>query len=206
MIRRMTLADTARRLKATAVPRPILVPTLILITDETRLPDPLPAIAALPRGAGVLLRHYGAAGRAELAVAAARLVRHRGLVLMVAGDWRLAARLGAAGLHLPEGQARHGVLAPLLGWVRRRKLLLTVACHSPAALARAKRLGADAAILSPVFATRSHPGAVTIGALRFRRWARAAGLPVAALGGIDARTLRRLNGAAAAAAAVGALS
>ena len=200
----MTLANAARLLNSTAG-RSWRGPALLLVTDEARLPDPLAAVASLPPGSGVLLRHYGDQRRLALATAIAALARRRRLVLLVAGDWRLAARLGADGLHLPEGLARHGVLAPALGWWRRRHRLLSVACHSPAALGRAARLKADAAILSPAFATASHVGAKPIGPLRFGLWARRAALPVIALGGVTRRTARQLPKTAAGLAAIGAM-
>jgi thiamine-phosphate pyrophosphorylase len=62
-----------------------------------------------------------------------------------------------------------------------------------AELGLAARLGADAALLSPVFATRSHPGGATLGPVRFRLLARQAALPVIALGGMDARRARALR-------------
>jgi thiamine-phosphate pyrophosphorylase len=203
----MTLANTARRLKRAA---PRRVPSLLLVSDPLRLPDPLAAARRLPPGAGVLLRPYGEA-RAGLPEALAALCRRRRLTLLVAvagaADWRLAQRIGAAGLHLPEGLARHGVVSPLLGWRRRKGLLLSVACHSPAALHRAAALGADWAVLSPVFATASHPAARPIGSLRFAAWVRRAPLPVIALGGIADATAGRLSSSAAAGlAAIGALA
>jgi len=165
------------------------VPRLLLVSDPLRLPDPAAAAARLPPGAGLLLRPYRGSAGAE---ALARLCRRHRLLLLVAADWRLAARLGADGLHLPEGVARHGLLAPALGWVRRHHRLLTVAAHGPAALARAGRLGADAALLSPVFPTRSHPGAATLGPLRLGLWRRYPGPVRLALGGVTAATVRRL--------------
>lgn len=192
----MTVANHRPRLN-----RP---PRLLLLTDEVRLPDPLAAMARLPPGSGVILRHY-ATERRDLARAMAFLARRRRLVFLVAGDWRLAAEIGADGLHLPEGMARHGMLAGALGWVRRRKLLLLVACHGATALRRARRLGAHAALLSPVFPTASHPGAPVIGPVRFGLWTRRAGLPVLALGGMNSRRLRRLP-LAAGLAAIGSLT
>jgi thiamine-phosphate pyrophosphorylase len=183
----MTLAEATQRLKPAGVPRAILV------TDSVRLPDPCQAVSALPRGGAVLLRHYDSPDRVALAARLARWCRASGRRLLVAEDWRLAAAVGAAGLHLPEGLARTACLAPALGWVRRRHLILTVAAHSPAALARARRLGAAAAILSPAFATASHPEATAIGAVRWARWAERAGLPVIALGGMTERTARALR-------------
>lgn len=154
----------------------------------------------LPPGTGVWLRHYDAPEREALARRLAEIARRKRLVLVVAGaDWRLAARVGAAGVHLPEGVARSGHLAGLRLWLGRKRVL-SVAAHSRSALARAARLGGDCALLSPVFATASHPGAATIGALRFARWAQCAGLPVIALGGVDEFSARRLRFAAGLAA------
>ena len=50
----------------------------------------------------------------------------------------------------------------------------------------ARRAGADAAVLGPVFASASHPAAPSLGASRFAALVRASPLPVYALGGIDA--------------------
>jgi thiamine-phosphate pyrophosphorylase len=52
--------------------------------------------------------------------------------------------------------------------------------------------GAGLVFLSPVFATASHPGAAALGPARWVRMARFARLPVAALGGIDGASIRRL--------------
>lgn len=166
---------------------------MILVTDDQRLPDPAAAMAALPAGAAVLLRHYDAPDRKHLARRLARLARAQRQILLVAGaDWRLAAAIGASGVHLPEAVARMVPLPGLRLWLRRGGLL-TVACHGPAGLVRAAALGADAALLSPVFPTRSHPGAATIGATRFALWALRARLPVVALGGIRADTARSVR-------------
>ena len=84
--------------------------------------------------------------------------------------------------------------------------LVTAAAHDGAAVRRAVRAGVDAVLLSPVFATASHPGAPTLGAGRFAALARTAAVPVYALGGIDPGSVRRLGGTGAAGiAAIGAL-
>jgi thiamine-phosphate pyrophosphorylase len=180
----MTLANPAHRRK---------FPAQILVTDPVRLPDPAAIMEVLPPGTAILLRPYGVPQPEALAVKLAAIARRRRLVLLVAGaDWRLAAKVGAAGVHLPEAVARRHCLAGLRLWLGHRRML-SVAAHSRAGLARAAWLGADAALLSPVFPTASHPGAATIGATRFALWAREARLPVVALGGIDARSGRALR-------------
>jgi thiamine-phosphate pyrophosphorylase len=177
-----TLTELARRLNARrdATRR---LPPVLLMTDEIRLPDPLPAARTLARGSGVVLRHYSAPDRAVLA---AQLARLPGIVLMVAGDVALAHAVRARGLHLPEGSRP----PPRL---RRRGFVITMAAHSVPALRRARILGADAAVLSPVFPTASHPSARTLGPLRFAALVRTAGLPVYALGGVTAANARRLQ-------------
>jgi thiamine-phosphate pyrophosphorylase len=188
------LADLARALNFRSRAQRTL-PPLALLTDRDRLADPLGAARRLPAGSLVVLRHYGDPERVLLAGRLAKVCRARRLVLVVAGDLGLAIRL-RAGLHLAEGLAR--TASPRLRlWHRRGGGLLTVAAHSAAALQRARRLGADAALLSPVFPTVSHPEAAGLGPLAFRRLCRGAGLPVYALGGVSVTTVRRLAGSGA---------
>lgn len=197
MTRYPSVAEVARRLKwpATAVS----LPRLILMTDHRRLPDPLPLLRRLPRGSAVIVRHGDTARRRGLVAALRQPCRVMRLCLLVAADDRLAAT--ADGLHLPEAMVRRG-------WRRRRRsMLVTAAAHSLAAVRRAAARGVDAVLIAPVFATASHPGAPTLGPLRFARMVRASPLPVYALGGIDALAARRLLCSGAAGfAAIGALT
>ncbi len=156
-------------------------PVLWLFTDAARMPDPRPAIAALPRGCGVVFRHDAAANRREIARDVAALCRRRGLALTVAGDAVLASAL-RAGIHLRARERPP----------RLRRGHLTVSAHHPAELRRAARLGPTLAFLSPVFATASHPGAPGLGPVRFASFARRCGFPVLALGGIDGLRARSL--------------
>lgn len=168
------------------------LPTLWLMTDAAR-GDAAAAMRALPRGAGIVFRHYGVPDREALARDWRSLARRHALVFLVAGDHRLAARIGADGFHAPEALT-HRLLAA------RRLMpngLLTAAAHGCPGLLAAARNGADAAFLSPVFATASHPGARPLGVLRFAALAESAPLPVMALGGLNADRFVRLKGAAA---------
>ncbi|HRP10853.1 MAG TPA: thiamine phosphate synthase [Terricaulis sp.] len=192
------LAAEARRLnRAAGAPA---LPALFFFTDPKRTPDPLAIARALPRGAGLVYRHFGAPERGRMARALARACRQRGLILLIAADPELAARVGAAGVHWPERllpaqrEAAHGAL-------------VTAAAHNAAALARARAYGADAAVLSPVFPTESASGHAPLGLFRASQLARAAGLPVLALGGINAGNARLLAGRGfAGLVSVGALS
>lgn len=178
------------------------LPPLWFMTDRARVADPVSVAGTLPRGAGVILRDYDAANRLELAMALAATCRQRGLLFLVAGDERLAAMAGADGLHLPEWQV--GRLPAVRG--RHPMWLVTAAAHGRTALRRAALAGADAAFVSPVFGTRSHPGAPHLGAVRFAALVRTTDMPVYALGGVDEETVSRLRPAGiAGVAAIGAV-
>ena len=186
-LQREKLARAARALNAEGGWHDL--PALILMTDQARLPDPVAAARSLPRRSAVILRHTDAPTRAALGRALADVARERGLLLLVAGDARLAGDIGAHGLHLPEARAREAAHWRAL----KPSWLITAAAHSERGLTVARCAGADAAVLAPVFATPSHPERAPLGLLRVRLMAARAGLPVYALGGINARTIARLR-------------
>ena len=178
------------------------LPPLVLVTDEQRLPDPLGTITLLRSGDAVLLRHYAAPQRRDLAFSLAERCRAGRIQLIIGGDLELARAVGADGVHFPQGFS--------LGWVRAAKaagLLVTTAAHDGPALVAAFRMGADAALLSPVFPTLSHPGMPALGVIRFAALVRESRVPVYALGGVSAGSVGRLqHSGAVGVAAVGAFS
>lgn len=153
------------------------------MTDDDRLPAPLRAARALPKGSLVIVRARDTKRRRALGEALLR--ETSGLILLAAGDPVLAARLN--GLHLPQSRAREAAhwRAVRPGWI------ITVAAHSARALHVS---GADAALLSPVFPTRSHPAADALTPVRGRLIARRAPIPVLALGGVTAQNAKLLSG------------
>jgi thiamine-phosphate pyrophosphorylase len=176
------LASIAARLNREAGKPPI--PTLFFFTDPARTPHPLQSAARLPRGSAVVYRHFGAKDREKVAFQLAALCKRRSLVLLIGADLKLAQKV-RAGVHWPER---------LMPASKRTQRLETTAAHSPRALARAARAGFDAAVLSPVFPSKSKSAQTPLGPLRAMRLARAAALPVIALGGINARNGAQLSG------------
>ena len=156
------------------------------------------AIEALPRGlCGVVFRHDDTPNRAALGQRVATLCHKRGLPLVVAGDMRLAARLGA-GAHLRGGRWP-GVVRP--------PGLITASAHSLPQLRRGLRAGAAILFLSPAAPTASHPQARPLGPRRWRALARRAGVArIYCLGGITASNVKAFGRLAAGAGAIGALS
>ncbi len=115
-------------------------------------------------------------------------------MLLAGADPGLASRIGADGVHLPERLAYRaaGLRRARPGW------LVTCAAHSAAAVAAARRRGADAVVLSAVFPSASPSAGRPLGPLRFAALVSSARLPVYALGGVRGRTARRLAGSGAA--------
>ncbi|MGF1453899.1 MAG: thiamine phosphate synthase [Alphaproteobacteria bacterium] len=137
---------------------------------------------------GLILRHYDDPDRRALAAAFGQACRARGIVFLVAGDWRLALACGADGLHLPSY-----LVARRAAWkTARSDWIVTAAVHTMGDAMRAWRSGVDGVLVSPVFPTRSHPGAPALGPLAAARLAAAFPGPVFALGGMDEGRWRRL--------------
>ncbi len=138
-------------------------PALWLMTDERMGAALWPALAALPKGSGVVFRHFATAPaeRAALFARVAQIARQRALVLVEGG-----------------GAAQRSALHP---------------AHSLREAIAARRTGAAAVLVSPVYPTRTHPGARALGPLRAAAIARAAGCPAIALGGMTRARFKRMK-------------
>ncbi len=113
----------------------------------------------------------------EFAAAVIARARRHGARVLINSDIELAQRQGADGVHLAAAQLARLERRPELPWC-------AASCHDAAELARAVALGVDFAVLGPVQATLTHPGAKPLGWESFAALARGAGLPVYALGGM----------------------
>lgn len=99
--------------------------------------------------------------------------------VLVNGSVELARAAGADGVHLDAAHLAGLRQRPEVDWVG-------ASCHNEAELARAAKIGADFALLSPVLPTLTHPGAATLGWETFAAWAGASAIPVYGLGGLTA--------------------
>ena len=174
----------------------IHLPPLVLFTDEERQPEPLSSIALLPAGSAVLFRHYRFPARKNLALALRTLCDTRSLYFIVSNDVDLALEVAADGLHLPEYRLKEAN-RDIHKWRQFGEGFLTAAIHSPKALINALRLEVDAAFLSPVFISASHPNKRPLGLMRFIKICNSTRLPIYALGGINEISARRLAGSGA---------
>nr|WP_240183421.1 Nudix family hydrolase [Arenimonas caeni] len=149
------------------------------------------ALAAGARRIQLRARALPAQALAALAMDARTRCQAAGAELLVNGEPGLAADLGI-GLHLTSKQ-----LMALSGRPLPAGQLVAASCHDADELAQAERLGLDFAVLGPVHATASHPGATPMGWERFSRLREGVSLPIYALGGLrpqDVATARRHGG------------
>jgi thiamine-phosphate pyrophosphorylase len=154
------------------------IPKVWLMTDPRLGDGLLKAIRKLPAGSGVIFRHYHLPDgeRHRLFMAVRRVCRQRGHRLLLAGE----TRWSADGVH---GRGR----PPAVG-------LYSAPVHNIREIAEAKRMGADLILVSPLFATRSHPGAPALGMMRFAALARLAyPAKVIALGGMTRNRARAIS-------------
>ncbi len=163
---------------------PKIWPNTWLVSDarnDARL-DAL--LKALPRGSGLIFRHYHLKPQQRRARfrALARIARRKGHAVALSGSALMARRWGAHAAYGPPATLAKGPPIPRL-----------VTAHSLREIGRARRARADAIVLSPVFATRSHPGAKPLGRVRFRLLAARAKASVIALGGLSKRRARHMR-------------
>ena len=138
----------------------------------------------------ILIRAKTAATPTPQIAAIARRARFFGALVVLNGDEKIARAIDADGWHASAARLRQNRRRPDFRFVG-------ASCHDEREVARARELGADYALLSPVRKTISHPQAPPLGWSRFAAAAREARIPVYALGGMTRRDLEtaQANGA-----------
>jgi len=152
-----------------------------LMTDE-RMGDRLwAAIDRVPAVGGIVFRHYSMPDdeRAKLARRVADISHKRGLTLAVARDVVLADSLDAQLVHNPSADPGD--------------LPFSRSAHSFEEAKAACRSGASLIFLSPIQATRSHPGQEPLTRKEVQRILAACPVPVIALGGMSRERFVRLR-------------
>jgi len=158
------------------------LPKIWLFTDERNDPILERAIMRLPRGSGIIFRHYHLPERARWTrfETVKKLARRRGHIVFLAGSAALARRWRSDGVH---GRLQRPLV---LGG-----LLQSAPVHDAAEIQQANRSGADIFFLSPIFLTRSHPGQRPLNPVQASRLAGLCNGPVIYLGGMNQQRYRR---------------
>jgi thiamine-phosphate pyrophosphorylase len=162
------------------------LPSIWLVSDARNEHAIDQILRNLPRGSGLIFRHYHLKGdaRRKRFDEVKRLAKGYGHTVALGASPAMAKRWGINAAYGPPGRLAPGPA-----------LCRLVTAHSLREIGAAHRARASAILLSPAFATRSHPGRRTLGPAKFRLLAAHALVPVIALGGMNPRRARQLGNA-----------
>lgn len=156
-----------------------MIPRIWLMTDQRLGTYLVRAVQRLPQGSGVVFRHYDMepVARRSLFREIRRICTRRGHSLILAGSEKMALVWGADGYH--------DRMSPR---AKSRRLIRSAPAHDVRELTQARGVRVDLVFLSPVFMTKSHPGARILGRTGLFRLARLApDQKIIALGGMNTR-------------------
>ena len=162
------------------------VPPLLLVTDRHQARRPLaeivgPALAAGCRWISLREKDLPDDEQIPLARSLLPMTRRHGASLMIHGEAALAKLTGADGVHLPAGSDGASARATLGA-----DKLIGVSIHSVGEAEALDPAVVDYALAGPAFETASKPGyGPEIGRKGLTEMARAARVPLLAIGGIN---------------------
>lgn len=159
---------------------PLKLPPLIYLTDPRRSPDPVKTAKSLPFGSAVIYRHFGSDNRIQTAQALRDMTWRSKCLLLIGNDPELAFATKADGVHWSEARLQESTK-----WLQAFSIM-TGAAHSRSALVAGQNHRLNAMLVSTVFPSNSASAAAPMGAIKFRAMAKAALIPIYALGGVSA--------------------
>ena len=171
------------------------LPKIIIIFNEDDFDEKKFLNLKIPKESAFLLRSYKAKGRKKIAKRLLKFCRMKKLKLLIASDIRLAEDINAHGVHFPEYMIKK---KNKINWVfvknikLRKNWIITTAVHSLQAIKNAEFFDIDAALLSPVFSSKSHPNKKNLGINKFSKIVKKTKLPIYALGGINIKNIKSL--------------
>lgn len=163
------------------------LPPMIFITDHNKITNINNVINNLPKNSMVIIRDYNIDNRENYAFSIANICRKCGIKFLVAGDVKLARKIGADGVHLPEYMISEAEKINDMQFI-------SVSCHNIDAIKNVGKYRVNAILLSPVFPTTTHPNTNIINLDMFKIMAEDSQIPVYALGGINEKNIKNLVG------------
>jgi len=165
-----------------------------MMSDPERVPDIVSATQKLPKGAGLIYRHFGKAGHKDEAGRLREITAQRGIQFLIGHDTELAEQVGADGVHF----RREAELALPKEWrARRPDWLITMA-----GLKQGSYWGnlsvLDGLFISSVFPSNSPSAGEPLGIETFSDMTDQLNAPVYALGGIKPSNAHHIIGTGAA--------
>jgi len=171
------------------------LPKIIIIFNDDDFDEKKFLNLKIPKESAFLLRSYKAKGRKKIAKQLLKFCKMKKLKLLIASDIKLAEDINAHGVHFPEYMIKK---KNKINWVivknikLRKNWIITTAVHSLQAIKNAEFFDIDAALLSPVFSSKSHPNKKNLGINKFSKIVKKTKLPIYALGGINIKNIKSL--------------
>ena len=171
------------------------LPKIIIIFNEDDFDEKKFLNLKIPKQAAFLLRSYKAKSRKKIAKQLLKFCKMKKLKLLIASDIKLAEDINAHGVHFPEYMIKK---KNIINWVivknikLRKNWIITTAVHSLQAIKNAEFFDIDAALLSPVFSSKSHPNKKYLGINKLSKIVKKTKLPIYALGGINIKNIKSL--------------
>ena len=150
------------------------LPKIIIIFNEDDFDEKKFLNLKIPKESAFLLRSYKVKGRKKIAKQLLKFCKMKKLKLLIASDIKLAEDINAHGVHFPEYMIKK---KNLINWVIDKII---------------KFFDIDAALLSPVFSSKSHPNKKNLGINKFSKIVKKTKLPIYALGGINIKNIKSL--------------
>jgi len=163
--------------------------TFFAMTDPKNGGDPIDLVSKIPPRTNLIFRHYHEENREDMAKRVVKECRKAKIKCLISQNVDLAVRLRADGIHLPEHILKRLGTRPKV----HKKMIVTAATHSLPMIFKAQKIGLDAAIVSPVYFTRSHPDATPLGILKIAFACTLSSIPIIALGGVKAKNFTELR-------------
>ena len=160
------------------------LPKIIIIFNDDFFDEKKFSNLKIPKESAFLLRSYEVKERKKIAKQLLKFCRMKKLKLLIASDIKLAEDINAHGVHFPEYMIKKNKL--------KKNWIITVAAHNLQMLKKAEFFNIDAALLSPVFSSKSHPNRKNLGVNKFAEITKKTKLPIYALGGINIKNIKSL--------------
>lgn len=186
-----TIIRTSRLLRQAYAPD-FSLPPLIYMSEYRAEHNPLHSIKII-RPMVVIIREYAAPDQRQARIRLIQSCQKLHLPFIISADYQLAIKYRAVGVHLPR------YLQKDCAFIRSKlpsHMIITASAHSLKDITRHQYSPIDASLLSPIFATSSHPDALPVPRQILRQLqsvTKNTQHPIYALGGIQAKNVGLLR-------------
>ena len=172
------------------------LPNIIIIFNDKKFEEKKFQLLQIPKGTAIIFRSYNIKDRKKTAKELLKFCKIKGLKLLISSDVKMAREINADGIHLPEymiyDQSKIN-WKNFKTWKLKFKWIVTAAAHDKKSLYKAFINNVDAALLSPIFSTKSHINKKKLGVTKLIKWVHEMKIPIYALGGVNLSTIQYLK-------------